>query len=209
MMYTYPERKKYKYVIKTKRGNITLKFEQATAQESKDYFELMSNLYDEDIFIKLQALKDINAYYKSFIKQKCWLKWYNFKKRVLLLYVFRDLDQFTWEIIDLLHQSWKSIYLDQEIPLIWWKRPREALFDNQIESISMKTGIPTDQVMDRLTYEQFGWHIDKIIYNSYEWFDEGKAINDKLNRKDWGWWKLTEEDKADLEIIKQQFNNNS
>jgi hypothetical protein len=40
-MYEYPKRKKYIYTIPTIKGDFVLKFEQATAKETIEYYELI------------------------------------------------------------------------------------------------------------------------------------------------------------------------
>jgi hypothetical protein len=43
-MYDYPERKQYRYIIPTTKGKFVLKFQQATAEETKDFYNLIEQI---------------------------------------------------------------------------------------------------------------------------------------------------------------------
>jgi len=49
-----------------------------------------------------------------------------------------------------------------------------------LEVLVKKTGISIDELYERLTMEQIGWYMDKVVYDNYETFKEGKAINTKV-----------------------------
>gem|GEM_PF-4855879 len=44
-MYPYPDRKKYIYTIPTTKGDLVLKLEQATANETKEFYSIMEIIY--------------------------------------------------------------------------------------------------------------------------------------------------------------------
>ena len=200
-MYTYPERKKYIYKIPTTKGDLILRFEQATARETKDYYDLIDMIQNWDIINKYSAIKELSKYYLDFIEQKCDKKWYNIRKRKVVSLVKKELGSYIDELVSMLHPTRKSVYKNTDTPKINGKKPRPNIFPNDLDVIHEKTGIPTDQIYDRLTMEQIWWYLDKVVFWFYEQFDEGKKINDRLTRKDW--W-LTEQDKKDLEFIKSQ-----
>ena len=58
-MYEYPERKRYIYTIPTKKGDLVLRFSQATAEETKDNDELSKRLADPDPIKRMEALRDL------------------------------------------------------------------------------------------------------------------------------------------------------
>ena len=61
-MNKYPERQRYVYTIPTKKGNLVLRFQQATAEETKDYFSIIDRFSDGDVLIRYQATKDYEKY---------------------------------------------------------------------------------------------------------------------------------------------------
>ena len=82
------------------------------------------------------------------------------------------------------------------------------MFENTWELIYQKTWIPADKVYQVLTMEQIGRYTDKAIFQSYEMFKEGKAINDKVVRGTKKGW-LSEQDQKDLDfILAQKINAN-
>lgn len=201
-MYEFPKRKSYIYTIPTIKGDFVLKFKQATAEETLEYFELLETLSKWTLDQKIDSIKKLNSYYLSFIKEKSDYKWRNIKKKQRLSLVKRELSSYIDDILQLLHPTRKSIYFETQSPKIDWKKPRNSIFPNDRESIYKKTGIPVDKIYEKLTLEQIGWYIDKIVFEVYETFKEWKAINDKIMFNKVGW--LTEEDKKDLEFIKSQ-----
>lgn len=72
----------------------------------------------------------------------------------------------------MLHPLRKSIYSDTKPAKVNGKKPKDYPFDNHLEVIAKKTGIGIDELYDRLTIEQIGWYIDKVVYDSYEMFKE-------------------------------------
>jgi len=83
-MYEYPERKKYMYTIPTIKGNLDLELEQATAQETKDFYLLIEQLAKGTLNQKLEIIKELNTYYIALIKKSCNYKRYNLRKRKLV-----------------------------------------------------------------------------------------------------------------------------
>jgi hypothetical protein len=178
-----------------------LKFQQATAEETKDFYNLIEQIQKWDITQKVKIINELNDYYINFLKTKSNYRRYNIKKRQLLLLVIKNLGSYIDDILQLLHPLRKSIYSSSDIPKIKWHKPRKWLFTNEKEVIYSKTWIPTDEIYKRLTMEQIWWYLDKIVFDNYELFKEGKAINDRLFAKN-GW--LSEEDQKLLDFIKWQ-----
>jgi hypothetical protein len=199
-MYNFPERKKYRYIIPTIKGDLILRFEQATAQETMDFYNIMWAISKWDIEEKIENIVSINKYFRNFIKKHSSHRWINLKERRKISLVLDNMDLYINDIISAIHPLWDSVYKDKELPKIKWKKNRTSLFPNDRESIYKKTGIPTDKIYDTLTMEQIWWYIDKIVYDVYETFPEGQAINDTIGKKAW----LSEEDKQLLEFIKSQ-----
>jgi len=199
-MYEFPERKKYIYTIPTTKGKLELRFEQATAQETKDFYKTIQTISEWGFEQKIDAIVELNRYYYDFIKNKTNIRRYNIRKRKVLSLVKNELASYVDQLLTLLHPTRKSIYTDTNMPKINWKNARQWLFPNEKEAIYKKTGISTDIIYDKLTMEQVGWYLDKIVFENYEMFKEWKAINDRLSSK---WW-LSDTDKELLEFIKSQ-----
>ena len=204
MIYEYPERKIYNYVINTTKWPLNIRLRQATANDTKDFYTLIEEVGKWD----REKIKELNDYYISLIKN--WIerwKWWqirkNIKKTQLRLLVKRELASYIQEVIQYTHQQRESVYKNTETPKIDWKSPRGSMFTNEKEVIYEKTGIPTNKIYDELTMEQIWWYLDKIVFSTYESFEEWRKINDKLMRAKNKWW-LTKEDKEDLEFIKSQ-----
>ena len=49
--------------------------------------------------------------------------------------------------------------------------------------ICEKTKIPLDEIYSRLTMEQIGRWFDRMTFEYYESFDEGKLVNARLKAK--------------------------
>lgn len=199
-MFDYPERKSYVYVIPTTKGDFVMRFKQATAQETMDFYRMMSNLHNWTFEEKVEIIRKINKYYNKLLKESSWYKWYKLWLRRKLRLVKKNLAKYIDQVVDLMHPLWDSIYAWTKKPKINGKNLRNSLFTNDREAIYQKTGIPTDKIYDKLTMEQIGWYIDKIVFENYELFKEWKAINDRITMKKW----LSEEDKKDLDFIKSQ-----
>jgi hypothetical protein len=101
------------------------------------------------------------------------------------------------DIVGMLHRFRDSIYKNAPSPK--WEKTRPYPFENMFDAIAKKALIPVDEIYDRLTMEQLWRYSDKIVYDSYETFPEGKTVNIYVMTKKW----LTEEQKNDLEIIKR------
>lgn len=200
-MYRYPDRKKYRYIIPTVKGDCELVFQQATARETQDYLEMVNLLLSQDINDQIRWLTLQKEYFEQFIKTNIVD---NKHKTIIVPLVIWELDTYKYEISTMLHPTRKSMYSEQDIPKIKWKNIDPYPFDNHYEVICKKTLIPIDQLYDRLTMEQIWWYLDKIVYDNYETFKEGKAINKKVMTK----WGLSDEQKRDLEIIKQNLHSN-
>ncbi len=208
MIQTYPERKKYNYVINTTKWKLNIKLMQATANETKDFYELLESVWQWNIIDNVDKIQLLNKYYINLIKD--WIerwKWRqirkNIRKRQVRLLVKRELASYIDEVVWMCHKTRESVYTNKDTPKINWKKPRWSIFNSEKEVIYEKTGIPAHQVYDTLTMEQIGWYLDKSVFEYYEMFDEGKKINNKLLKKSWVGW-LTKQDKLDLEFIKSQ-----
>lgn len=208
MIYTYPDRKRYNYVINTTKWPLEIKLLQATANETIEFQERLDLLANWTLEQKLSMIESLNKYYESIIEK--WTiryKWCkilkNIKKRQVISLVKNNLASYIDDMVSMIHPVRKSAYIDTQNPKINGKKPRGSIFNSEKEVIYQKTGIPANKVYNILTMEQIGWYLDKIVFEYYEMFEEGKKINDKLMRKfRWGW--LSKEDKADLEFIKSQ-----
>ena len=208
MVNLYPERKKYNYVINTTKWKLDIKIIQATANETRDFYEWLDVLMKWDLEQNIEQIKNMNKYYIKLIWN--WIerwKWYEIRKNIkryrIRLLVKKELASYIDEVVSMCHKIRESVYSPSDSPKINGKRPRSSLFTNEKEAIFEKTGIPAHKVYDELTMEQIGRYLDKIVFEYYEMFDEGKKINDKLLVKSWELW-LTKQDKADLEFIKSQ-----
>lgn len=201
-MYNYPKRKSYKYIIPTTKGDCVLEFMQATAKETNEYLEILELLISDDTAKQIRGIMLQNKYINDFLDNTYKYKRYNIKKRQVLSLVKSNIDDYKSDIVWILHPLRKSIYSDTKPAKVNWKKPKDYPFDNHLEVIAKKTGIAIDELYDRLTIEQIGWYIDKVVYDSYEMFKEWKAINDKIRSK----WGLSDEQKKDLEIIKKYFS---
>lgn len=208
MIHTYPERRKYNYIINTTKWPLGIKLMQATANETKDFNELLTSIWQWEILDNVDKIKQLNKYYINLIKSGMkWGKWYEFKQNIkkmqVRLLVKWELDSYIDEVIEYIHIVRKSVYLDTKSPKINWKSPRSSIFPNDKEAIYKKTWIPTNKIYDVLTMEQVWRYLDKIVFEYYENFDEWKAVNDKLIIKTKGTW-LNDWDKSDLEFILSQ-----
>lgn len=204
-MIKYPERRKYNFSIYTPKWDVVIKFDQATAQESYDYFALFDDLNSTDLLTQYEATKKIENYYIDFLKKSTNLKWYQFKKKSKIRFVIKHIEEIQWLMSSKLHLPRESIYNWTETPKVNGEKPRPVLFDSILETIYSKTGIPVDKINDILTLEQIGWYIDKSIFSAYETFDEWKKINDSLKvvKQSRG---LSQQDLEDLAFIKAQKN---
>lgn len=202
-MYKRPERRKYRYIIPTTKGDCILEFEQATARETQDYLEILDLLLSDNTEKQIRWLEEQRRYFDWFIDKFLQANTENHKKTQLLLLVKEWLDSYKWDIGGMLHPIRKSMYSWTDKPKINGKTQKDYPFDNHYEVISQKTLIPIDQLYDRLTMEQIWRYIDKIVYDAYETFKEWKAINMKVSNK---WW-LSDSQKRDLEIIKQNLHS--
>jgi hypothetical protein len=201
-MYNYPKRKSYKYIIPTTKGDCVLEFMQATANETNEYLEILELLIWDDTAKQIRGIMLQKKYINDFLDRTYPTKRYNIKKRQVLSLVKINIDDYVWAIVWMLHPLRKSIYSDTKPAKVNGKKPKDYPFDNHLEVIAKKTGISIDRLYDRLTIEQIGWYIDKVVYDSYETFKEWQAINAKIVSK----WGLNSEQKKDLEIIKKYFS---
>lgn len=209
-MFVYPQRESYLYTIKTSRWDIIFDFKQATAEETYDHYELLDRLnkanQNQDIVTR-KKLEDriFNEMYYFLERHIIWVnksrKYYTKRQVVSLLKM--NIEKYYKQVSDLLHKIRESKYN-------WIKEPiskeeiknwrRRQLFQNNLEAISKATLIPVDEVTNRLTIEQIGWWHDKLTFDYYETFDEGKKANNLLKGKKW----LDKDQQELLSIIKQR-----
>jgi len=203
-MLEYPERKKYVYSIYTTKWELVIRFMQATASESKDYFKLIKDLYDDDVLVQYKTTKEISKYFVDFIKKSCEVKWYQYKKKSQIRYIIKHIDVIQEQLSWKLHIIRDSMYNGSQMPIVEGEKPRPVLFENILEYIYSKTWILVDKINDILTFEQIWYYTDKSIFSSYETFKEWRAINDRLKiGKNKG---LSKQDEEDLAFIKSQKN---
>lgn len=199
-MHQFPERKKTTLIIPTIKGDLRLELQQATAQESFDYFELIGRLNDWNIIDKYNAIQDVRKYFALIIIKSSDVKRWQFKKKMRIKLVLEDIDECMKYVSSILHPTRNSVYEWYSVPTkVNGKPQRPYLFSGSNESLKEQTGIPTDEVYNRLTLEQVGRYTDASIFKSYETFDEWQSINNQIKSKMW----LSEQQKKDLDFIRK------
>lgn len=206
-MYQYPQRKRYKYIIPTIKGDCVLQLQQATASETNEYIDILKLVYSDDRDDKIRGIELKNQYINTLITTAYPVKWYEFKKKQILSLVIENIGDYISDILDMVHVFRESIYKETKSPKINGKQGRANRFDGLHEIIYWMTGIPSDEIDERLTIEQIGWYMDKSIYRNYEQFKEWMIVNDVVFNKK-GMW-LTREQQEDLETIKKHLHSKS
>jgi hypothetical protein len=199
IMYKYPQRKKYKYVIPTIKGDCILQFEQATVNQTKEYIEIMEMVLSNHEMIKSRGMRLQTEYLIELIKERYPCKRYQWRKVKIRAIVLNDMSSYLSEIMWMYHRFRETIYKNVSIKAVNWEKTRPYPFENMFDTIAKNTLIPIDQVYDRLTMEQIWRYSDKITYDNYETFDEWKTANKQVMIQ---WW-LTKEQQEDLELIKR------
>lgn len=198
-MYKYPQRKKYKYIIPTIKGDCVLQFEQATVNETKWYIEIMEMIMSDDPVIKSKWMRLQAEYLVWLIKKRYPCKWYEWRKREIRSIILDNIADYMSEIIWMYHKFRETIYKNVSVKAVNWEKTRPYPFENMFDTIAKNTLIPIDEVYDRLTMEQLWRYSDKIIYDNYETFQEWKTANIQAMMQ---WW-LSKEQQEDLELIKR------
>ena len=202
-MHLYPQSKQYKYIIPTIKGDCVLRFQQATAQETSEYIEILKLCHSEVFTEKLQWLELKRNYILWLITKNYQVKRYEFRKKMIRNIVIENIWDYIGDILDMLHVFRDSVYKWVNPPRVKWQQNRQARFEWLYEVIANSTGIPMDEIPHRLTTEQIWWYSDKIVFSNYEQFKEWKALNDKV----FGGSGLSREQQEALDIIKANLHN--
>lgn len=194
-MFEYPTWDSFQYIIELDIGYAILKFKQASANETMEYFHLL----DEKHIIKISNYRDKIIDNAEIISKKRFFKFYY--KRKIRNYLKNHFFDYHNEIIQSMHKVWKSKYHDEDTPKQKWER--KQLFQTSQEIISKMTNIPVNEVYEKLTMEQVWRWLDKARFDYYETFEWWQAINTNVKSKMW----LSQEQKALLDYIKANKNN--
>jgi hypothetical protein len=109
MMFSYPKALTYQYIIDCDVGYIILRYKQATAEETIEYFELLQK---HDIIRISEYREKIveTAEYITTRKRKL------YRKRQMRIYLKKNIFQYHNEVIETMHKTRKSRYEDEYIP---------------------------------------------------------------------------------------------
>ena len=190
-MFIYPEKKKYLYTIETELWDVSLFFDQATAEETKDYFSMLEAYEKWNKFEKLAREKKIEDYFfwiitKNIVKIKKNKRYHT--KRKLLLYIKRKSWEFCVDMVSTMHTQRKSVYSNLPRAYPKWsknQKNRTHFFQSDLQIMKDKTGVSADKINEVFTAEQIWRWIDKATYDFYESFDEWQAVNNMLIKQTW------------------------
>lgn len=99
IMYSYPKRKSYKYIIPTTKGDCVLEFLQATANETNEYLEILELLISDDTAKQIRGIILQKQYIDDFIAKTYPTKRYNIKKRQVLSLVKSNISDYSSDIV--------------------------------------------------------------------------------------------------------------
>lgn len=158
-MFPYPERKLYDFKIEIDDRVVHLKYQQATAEETYDYFQIVQ-----------LDIEKIKKYWSDFIKKSIVLTKYHKRNIIARRKLLHKMESQMFDILpqlqETLHKQRKSVYTGIQPPK--QKVVSTVLFDNSYTAITEATHIPSDEIYKRLTFEQLIRRIDKLRFDSYE-----------------------------------------
>jgi len=194
IMYGYPEQTATRYDIKTKHGKISFMFEQAMAQETDDYIQIINNLNESDtIEDKFRWYKQESEYRNNKLNKSLMIKKGLLNKRKQkrqLNLVKKYFENYKDEIFAIIHKFWVSKYAD--MPTAQPKNSKDPVFNWSFWIISDATGLSVCDVPLRLTKEQIWRRFDKLTYEYYDSFKEWQIINSRVRGKMNKEWKYKE-----------------
>jgi len=167
--------------------DVTFKLKQSDAEWTNDYRNILKKINDW-WYEYINVLNDnvYKIFVDSFLKLDKKSLFYT-KSKVLSLIKWK-LASLHSETASIVHPTRKSVYIDVPEPVRKWKwnsSRRNNLFQSDLELIYEKTGITINRIEKELTMEQLWRWLDKIRFDYYETFDEGKRTNDSLKIKQW------------------------
>ena len=183
-MQKYPERKKYIFTIPTIKGDVSFKLQQDFAERSLNIYEMYRTLIEtNDIFIKVHFAEKLNSYYKTILQDNVV---YTDKKRKInkrLKLIYTNIGDYETTLLKMLHPIRQSLYEWKEIAKP--KRYKKVVFGGWDNQLYKETGIPLDQIDKRLTLEQKCRWYDKLLFDYYDTFDNGKRVNSIIRGEQW------------------------
>lgn len=189
-MFEYPSWETFKYIIELDLWFAILKYKQASAIETIEYFHLLEKQH----IVKISEYRNEIIDSAEIIPKSRF--WYYLHKRKIKNYLKNHFFGYHNEIIQSMHKTRKSKYEDEDTPKQKWER--KQLFQTSQEIVSKMTNIPVNEVYDKLTMEQVWWRLDKARFDYYETFEAWQAVNTNVRSKMW----LSAEQKDLLAYIK-------
>lgn len=197
-----PTRKQYKLPIKSKLWVFFLVFWQATADNTDEYYEIISHLINDEKYKSQYIIYWSNFFENSFVvdtRYKRLLKLYykRFFINTISLY-HRDYDENLYKnITERLHKIYISKYTKNIRAPKSWKR----LFSVSKKILSEFLGVPVYKVSSEFTKEQISYYYDCMTRDYYDTFKQGIQENKTiLYAEQWG---LTQDQKDTLSYIKK------
>jgi len=204
-MLKHPEKNIYIYRIPTIHGDVFLSFKQASAQETRDYTDMVTAVtLDESL------LPEIISYWSIFfensfnrVENKRYAPIWYVKRMAKHAFIYQLFEDIQFKV----HKPYKSVYEWHKIPSMTFKDGKETkkqrmwILTRLEKNISDYTWTPVYRIYLEYTLEQIGFYQDCLTWDSMEMFDEWKMLNDKIKVEQWMW--LTTEQQQQLEYIKR------
>lgn len=162
------------YIFSCKYWKIVFTIPQQSIEQSLEFYDII----ESKNIIKLMK------YIKEFL-HKYWTikyKWFFWNKKRLLNTFFYNYLEFIEKISIICHKPYKSKY-DWINIIVWEDRPWN--YWNNMLVMSKHTWIPVDELMNRLSLEEWWIYQDAIIHNNLEIDKKTRKYNDtaELNKK--------------------------
>lgn len=184
-------KKLHTYIFRTKWGDIRFSLPQATCEESLEFYDMIKR--NNTVEIMWYVKRMLKECWELNIRSWFWISFLN-KKRVVYTFFSKYVD-FLQVLSKLIHKPYKSKY--DGIKIFTWKEKRPSCVWSEMLIMSKKTRIPVDQLLDRLTLEEWGIYYDAILHENLEMDKKTQKFNDQAERIG-KWWLTNEEMKSKL-----------
>lgn len=183
-MQKYPDIKRYLYTIPTIRWDLTFDIKQYFAKDSLDIYEMYKTIIEsKDINTKSYFIDKKNTVFKQILSENIVPIANKITQRRRLNLIYKNIHEYEISLLKMLHTVRESAYEWKNIAKPKWYR--KSVFIGWDIHIYKETWIPIDEINNRLTLEQKGWWSDKLLFDYYETFDEGKKVNSSIRSDQW------------------------
>lgn len=161
-------KKEYTYIFRCKYWKIVFTIPQQSIEKTLEFYDIIER---NDIIEVIAYMKDYLSMYWEVIYY--WRFW---NRKRLLNTFFDNYLEFISNLSKIVHSPYKSKY--DWINIISWESRPENYWSNMLV-MSKKTWIPVDEILDRLSLQEWWIYQDAIIHENLEIDKKTRKYNDQ------------------------------